>query len=435
MGRLDDEFDFVASSVERAARLQRRACEKALRDPVVRAPALGRHLVSLYEAIEQQVVVRRCAFKVALDDVVRRDAIVGMRELVWRVRDMQSNLTWLDAAGSATLDLGTTYYVEALARDLVARDVELTVVTTDQFSYATSSEPWRPVIEAWGHGLPPDEPKVVVVMVPRREQRSGLLHPLIVHELGHAVDSEHGTVDQIMSNAVQRQPLNRRFGKASQELAAAQKMPLADAGQLLIERLRYWVAEAFCDAVAVGQLGPTYLYSFLAEVAASSMDEPGPKHPPPRERIALLVDHVDGAGWAPVLAAADADLDGWIRSIVASRPSHKGANGFLVWAVRNLRALIYRHARKALRGSFFGYDEAELAEVRELLDAGIPPAQRSSGEPARAETIMLASWLSALKAVGGGTAALALAPDAPQLASLMPAALELSALTRAWRVT
>ena len=45
---------------------------------------------------------------------------------------------------------------------------------------------------------------------------------------------------------------------------------------------------------------------------------------------------------------------------------------------------------------------------------------------------MLACWHAALAGAGSGPEALAKAPDADELADMLPAALELSALTRAW---
>lgn len=432
MDTLDSDFEFVAASVERAARIQRAACRDVLDDPSAKGHALAGHLDLAYDAVERRVANRRTMYAVAPDDTVRSDAIVEMRRLVWDVRRLQTNLAWLEAAQEPPLDLGTTYFVESAARALVARDVEVTVVATDFTSYATSSDPWEPLIADWGIGVPPGAPTVVVVFIPRRERHSGLLHPLIIHELGHAADTEHGLVDEIWDVAQQRKRLAARFAKAVSEFATAEKLDVGDARNILAAQLRSWIAEALCDSIAVHHLGPTYLYSFLAEVAAGSLDEPGPKHPPARQRVRLLMTHLSRLNWTDRIAARDPALAAWIDEHTAEDVPYSGAAGFLVWAVDELSAVIRTRTTRLLGKRVFLPDADELAEVDELLRASIPPAQRQSGVGVRRESIIVACWESALAAAGGGPAALADAPDAPALAAILPAALEMSALTAAW---
>lgn len=223
---------------------------------------LGRHLDLAYDAIEQHLEQRRAQFSMAPDDAVREHAIIDLRSLVWDVRKLQSNLAWLEAAQRPPLDLGTTYFVESTARALVAPQIEVTLVSADRTSYATSSDPWEPLITGWGAGLPGDEPTVVVVFIPRREEHSGLLHPLIVHELGHAADSQHGLVDQIWAEAQQRVRLGRRFRDAVSGFANDQGLDAKVANDEVSGLLRSWIAESMCDSIATYRLGPTYLYSF-----------------------------------------------------------------------------------------------------------------------------------------------------------------------------
>jgi hypothetical protein len=434
VGAVGDDFAFVAASVTRAARLQRAACRRVLEDDTARGKALARHLDLAYEAIERRVADRRSQFSLALDDAEREDAVVEMRRLVWDVRRLQSNLTWLDAAQRPPLDLGTTYFVEDAARALIAADVEVTVISADQPSYATASNPWEPLIAEWGTGIPADEPTVVVIFIPRREERSGLLHPLVMHELGHAVDTEHETVAAIWQLAKGRTRLGARFAKAVTEFSTTHSVDPQDTTDHVASRLRSWIAETFCDCLALHHLGPTYLYSFLAEVAAGSMDEPGPWHPPPRQRIRLLVENLDGLGWSDVLREGDPALESWVRTCIAIKPEYSDVEGFLTWSVDDLRAVVRNQTKRLLRNRIFSPNPEELAEVSQLLAAGIPPAQRRSGEAIARESIMLQCWHAALEGAGHGPAALADAPDAPELSAVLPAALELSALTEAWTV-
>lgn len=436
MGTLDDDFAFVAASVERATGLQRRACRVVLDDRTRRGQALARHLDLAYEAIERQIADRRASYGVASDDEVRGDAIVEMRRLLWFVRDLQKNLAWLEASQQPPLDLGTMYFVENAARVLVASNIEVIVIPAEHASYATSSDPWEPLIEEWGKGIPQEDPAVVVIFIPKREERSGLLHPLIMHELGHAADTQHGLVEEIWQTAKKRARFVKRFSRAVSDFAESQDLDPSDANDHVSERLRYWVAESLCDCIAVHHLGPSYLYSFLAEVAAASLDEPGPKHPSPRQRIRLLVEHLDKIGWSGDVKTGNASLDAWVKQTCAGQlPPYSDIDQFLTWAVDELKAVVRKRSQRLLDKRVFSPDKEELVEVRDLLRAGIPPAQRRTGEAVAQETIMLACWHAALDGSDDGMSALANAPDTPQLADILPAALELSALTNAWRAT
>lgn len=434
MAALDDEFEFVAASVERAANLQRGVIADALEADTVRNPRLLQHLVAAYDAVLAHVAQRRLDYAAAADDVVRRSAIVEMRELVWSVRDMQSNLPWVEAARRNVLDLGSTFWLERLARDTIDPNAEVTVIATDHPSYATQTNPWRPLITDFGLGIAADEPPVVVVHIPRREQHSGLLHPLIVHELGHAIDSQHDVVLDIWRAISTRTPFQRRFTRAVTMYGAAEGLSTGEAAHYVARRLVYWITESFCDSLAASRLGPTYLYSFLAEVAAGTIDDAGEKHPPARERVALISEQLVAAGWGDSMAAADPMLDQWVNDQLAVRPPHLGVAGFLVWATGYVKAVVRRHARAAIGGSVLTPAAAGLGEAIELLAAGIPPAQQASGQSIAPEVVILACWYSALAASGGGPTALPNAADAPQLATVLPAALELCAVVESWSV-
>lgn len=433
MATAADSFAFVAASVERAIRLQSDACKRVLTDPAsTHAHGLAQHLDDAYAALLAHVTRRRVDFRAAPDNAARDDAIVEMRQLLWSVRELQTNLAWLDATRDSPIDLGTRYYVERVARDIVADDVEVTVVATEHMSYATTSNPFEDLIEGWGTRTG-NRRSVVVVLIPRREQHSGLLHPLIVHELGHAADSASGLVDGIWTTARTRSRLSAKFSAAASGLARDQGLDPSDATDHIAERLRAWIAEALCDAIATQLLGPTYLYSFIAEVIAASLDESGPRHPPPRQRVRHIVAQLDRLGWKEFTRQQDLGLDDWVRALIQGRVTYVGVAEFLTWAIDDLRAVIRTAAEKVVGSRRFLPDSEELAEVRALLDLKVPPAQQLDGrKPIQPASIMLCCWHAALAGRGGGPAALAPAADAEEHAELLPAALELSAIVDAW---
>jgi hypothetical protein len=433
MAQLDDDFEFVTASVERTVRQQRAACETVAEDSSASSRGLARHLLLAYRAIERQIQKRRGRYQEALDNPMRQDIIVEMRQLLWDVRELQSNLEWLASAQQSPLDLGTKYFVEEIARGIVAPRVELTVVSGGSPSYATSSNPWEPLINDWGEGVPSNEPIVVVVFLPRREEATGLLHPLIVHELGHAADERMGLVDKIWAKAQKRKRLSKRFAAAVNELKETKELDTETARGHVAERLRSWIAEALCDSIAVHHLGPSYLYAFLAEVGAGNMDQPGAKHPSPRQRIRHMRTDLVDLKWLSFVRKADPALERWVATQCEQRMSYSGLAEFLTWAIDELQPGIRQVVQGLLRKRVFLPDGQHLSEVEELLGAGIPPAQRRSREPVSREAILLACWHAAMKENGGGPGALPGAVDTSQLLELLPAALELCALAHAWK--
>jgi hypothetical protein len=437
MVSLDDEFGFVTASARRAVRRQRAACgvdpESAERH---RGDALARHLDLQYAAIERQIEKRAKRYTKALDDTVREDAIVEMRKILHDAKKAQLNLEWIAASRNPPLDLGTRYFVEDLARQLVADDVELTFVSATQSSYETNSDPWKKIIDKWGDGIPPEEPTVVVIFLPRREESAGLLHPLIVHELGHAAVNTHKLLKDVWEAAAKRKRFAKRFPEGVATLLDEDeegKLDQETAAMALSKLLGTRITEVLCDSIALHLLGPTYLYSFLVEVAAGNMDFPSHLHPLPRQRIRRALDDLDRCGWAEVMEAADPKLDQWVRLQAAHEPELAGREEFLLWAIEELSAEIRKVAQRHIgKARLFKPDADEFDEVCELLAAQIPPAQLLSGKPVPREQIILASWCAALGKGSGGPAALPEAAERIELAELLPAALELSAVAGAW---
>lgn len=431
MATRDDDFTFVAEAALRASRTVSLASASVLASTSGGGHALAKHLALAANAVQDRVAERTAEYQAATTEAVKDDAIVELRRVLIRVREFQQTLDWLDYAEDSPLDLGTRYFVEAAARKLVAPDCEVTVVSTTSRSYATTSDPMRPVIDNWGAGIPASEPTVVVVFIPRREERSGLLHPLIVHELGHAADSRHGYVSTIMQRASTRSRLPKKFSDLVTQFAAVQKCTNAEAADRLYEMLRSWIAEMFCDSFAAHFLGPSYLYSFLVEVGAASLDDASVTHPPPRQRIRTILGTLDRLGWTDLMHDQDPALDAWVRETAQVSAPYTGLWEFLTWAMDDLHAVIRKEVERSLGGASLSANATLLDEIALLLAAGIPPSQLEGGAVSR-RLVILASWYAAISAEGGGPKALAVAPDSEELAKLMPAALELGALVDAW---
>ena len=425
-----DEFGLVAGSLSRALRAIRQEATALLTRGAGPGEALAGHIELLCDAVEAHLTQRRQDFAASADPAVQEAAVLELQELLGKVRHLQV-VGWLRAAESSPLDLGTRYFVESVARRVVSADVEVTVAATDDRSYSTTSDPFAPAISAWGAGIPAGSATVAIVSIPQREERSGLLHPLIIHELGHTVDDVHDTIDGVVVRARGEAVFEATFQSTANAVAASLQVSPQEAADWLDERLRGWCTEVFCDLLATLILGPTYLYAFAGEVVSENIEVPAEDHPPPRARVTFMLDALDRLGWQQTMADADSAVDAWLRRFAGVACRCAGPYDYLMTAVTSRNGAIYDAATNALQGSPFVPGE-QLEKVSELLENGIPPAQLPGGEAAPREAIIFAGWKVAIREAGGGPGGLALAPARAELAELLPAALELAALTEAW---
>lgn len=465
MDDVDREFALLAASVERTARVQQDEVTRFLqaaprrridqtsplstaeaesddRDRTLRAvlgdwqlrhgAVLARHLSAAYDSLLDHADQRRADYETLPDAEAKRGAVTELRQLVAGARSLHRSLGWLDAARDPPLDLGTRYLVDYLTARLVARDAEVTVVSGER-SYGKVANPLSPVFALSGAALPAEE-LAIVVFIPRREQRSGLLHPLIIHELGHAADDRHGLVRQVLHAAEEDSELMASLATAAQSQAEATGDERGTVGQALGARLAAWTEEAVCDAFAAQLLGPTYLYSFMAIVGTSDLDQAGAEHPPTRQRIRLLLEQLEQLGWAELMGMSK-DVDAWFRQTADAEAHYEDREeGFCVEALGRLapqvRATVANHVGQL---TFKAEDFASVhLEIVDLLGVGIPPSQTVNRQRINRPAIILGSWLFAVQRMGRDLAGLARAADVPELSRLLPKALQDAALLEAW---
>jgi hypothetical protein len=434
MDTADREFAFLAASVERTARVQQQAAKEHLSSDPRRGRQLAQHLAAAYDALLTHTENRRQEWAESDDAEFRRGAIVEMRNLVAGARGLHSTLMWLDAAANPPLDLGSRYLIEQAARGLVSPDAEVTIVAATDRSYATFTNPLAPVFELSGASKAPST-LAIVVFVPRREQKSGLLHPLVIHELGHAADARHGLVGAVLEGAGSQSELQEALLDAATRHAEQADGDVAASADLINARLAAWSEEAFCDALAAQILGPTYLYSFIAVVGTEDLDVAGDEHPPTRLRVRLLLEHLASLSWNDTVATADPEIDAWCRGVAAEVATYDEPDvGFAVDALQQLAPRLRRAVAEHVGSNAFtsADNDRVSTEIQQLLQNGIPPAQASGGSAIPRAAIILGSWHFAIAQEGGGLSALATAPDVPELSRLLPKALEISALVDAW---
>jgi hypothetical protein len=459
LDRLDREFNLLAASAQRTARVQRdevkRFLETTQRQPLVsaktspslavgdsqprRGAVLAKHLHGAYDALIAHVAQRVVDYRTLPDAKSKVGALTEMQQMVVGARNLHRSLSWLDAAGNPPLDLGTRYLVDQITATLVVGHAEVTVVAATDRSYATVTNPLRPVFELSGATLPSSE-TIIVVFVPRREQRSGLLHPLIMHELGHAANKRHNLVGRVLATKPGSDALSAVMGEArknaeasASEAAGADE--LAAIAEAVAARFVAWIEEAICDAIAAHILGPTYLYSFMAIVGTSDIDTAGDEHPTTRQRIRLLLAQLDGLGWRGILLDAAPNIDEWFRDAASKAPEHVDPDAA---CCETELARLYQVIVDVVLGHLDGlvFYASNFDPIREEIDAlltlGIPPCQTVTRAPVGRAAIILGSWLFAVEAQGGDLDALAVAADVPELSRLLPKALQDAAMLEAW---
>lgn len=461
MDSLDREFALLAASAERTARVQRAEVvhflktaprAKTVISSESQAPdvpysestvdleprsgiVLAGQMLAAYDTLLAYVAQQRTEYNTLPGKAAKHGAITEMRKLVAGVRDLHRSLSWLDAARNPPLDLGTRYFVDEIVAQLISPEAELTVVAGER-SYGKMSNPFSPVFALTGNSTP--EGLAIVVFIPRREKKSGLLHPLIVHEIGHAANDQHGLVARILSATSGDPEFERTKTRTAESIGGKAPEELAAATESINHRLSSWVEEALCDALGAQLLGPTYLYAFMAIVGTSNLDRGSQEHPSTRQRIQLLLRQLDSAGWKPLMRDEVPEVDGWFREAAEiTRAYPDPEEEFCAQALDNVADLVRLEVKKAVAGLTFRATEysAFKQEIGELLDAGLPPSQTVTGNQIGRASIILGSWLFGIHAMGDDLAALAQAADIPQISHLLPKALQDGALLAAWSAT
>jgi hypothetical protein len=457
---LDREFALLAASAERTARVQRAEIvhflETAPRaETMTQAEGQGssgpyvdptpdleprsgiilaRHLLVAYDTLVMYVDQQRAEYRTLPGGKAKYGATIEMRKLVSGIRDLHRSLSWLDAARNPPLDLGTRYFVDGMVAQLVSPDAEVTVVAGER-SYGKLSNPFSPVFTLTGVRAPADGLSIVV-FIPRREKKSGLLHPLIVHEIAHAANDQHSLVTRVLNAAVKDGDFVTRRKETAENIGGKTPEGLAAAMESINLRLSSWIEEALCDAFGAQLLGPTYLYAFMAIVGTSNLDQASEEHPSTRQRIRLLLRQLDDTGWTSLMEEEVPEVDNWFRQ--AAKVMHAYSDleeKFCVYALDSITDLIQREVEshvKELRFRAKEYSTVIKDEMSTLLKAGLPPSQTVKGKRINRASIILGSWLFGIHAKGDDLSALAQAADIPQISLLLPKALQDGALLAAW---
>ncbi len=400
-------------------------------------------ILKLIQALDEQV---EGDFESAQSDHERRAILTKLRHLVEVTRVLNHVLAYLQPLQprAGQLGLGTAYLVHELGRALIDPHVDLIETPLDTPTYATRSWPFERLLHGEKHYLlSPAELRAArgkgwpaLMMFPCREATNVFLAPLLVHELGHPAAERNGLVDglwaKLRSDVPQWPGLLEAYLKASEGSDGAERDRKRNEATLGI---RIKLEELLCDALAICCLGPSYLYAFVGHVAATSLAEAMPKHPPTALRIEVMLRGSRRMGWDEVLLKTPR-IGEWLDELAGAGVSTLRNESELLHALRVASEAVGEFAvAHARAGDVLFTPErfaAQGALLGDLLKDNILPAQIDhDGTHADRSAVLLAGWIHGL---GGKppTAIPELLADR-ELHSFLDKALEMSTVLEQWR--
>lgn len=303
----------------------------------------------------------------------------------------------------------------------------------------------RPVVQAGLRARLPD--RFAVFRFPVALREDGLQHSILVHELGHYLDSAESLYREAWLEARPAVKdrivrfISRQMGTVPQGL---------DQGRVeaLISVYATWLSETVSDLFAARVLGPAYLFSSIEFVSfRPDLTNGSETHPPSATRLWIILEELKALGWQSgledCLQLEITEPRRWTAAAIRALPGAERPWRVFERCLRELLPAIRRVVRRRVGTN--SYRRAEYLEYSEkmagLLGHRVPPGQLwTDGGPSGAippKAIVNAGWFFHLGGYKGWPAlrgdALGRAYEKRQLLSrLVLKALEISYVVRRW---
>jgi hypothetical protein len=357
-----------------------------------------------------------------------------MRQSVIVLRNAHGALPWVELSKRPSINLGSLYLAEELARLEVGTDVDLVVVPNQEYMYSTSSWPFAAVIRATRGFVERTTRRPIVMNYPLTDDDRVLLHPIFAHELGHASANEHGLVQAVAARFDSDATFVAELTKTVDAINAATGTPKVEISGAIRTVLQRWIEELICDHLALEAMGPAFLWAFAAFALPFTYSEAGPYHPPNTLRIRLALDLLSQRGWDPFMSQVAPGVSAWLDGVAADSAATTGSlDGDFLLAQMGSHAVFFQDAAAARIGS--GRLEADKAaepakEATSLLERLILPVGFENRIEPRA--ILLGGWVCGFLRHGDNSRGCAKTTSDRGLQELVGKAIELSTVSAAW---
>jgi hypothetical protein len=329
--------------------------------------------------------------------------------------------------GRTDLPVGVLHLIDALIEDLLKASADPVVHLGQPYMYSTirMADQWKKLSAELGvTWTEPVEP--IIFNLPGLDPSNALLSPILAHEVGHSVIQRHDLVADVDSR------LDVSAVDALKTAYAA--TPGADVDDAM-EQFGRWVEELLCDALATELTGPGLLFAGAVFLPASSAGHSGPNHPDPAQRIALTLEQLDRGGWIPFLEGRCPTSLEWLRQVASLGPASPSPRETLLRGLVDLATdALIEVATDYLAGAGLKWSDFEPKEaaVRELVEAGIPPAELD-GEPVSPWSVVASVWMNAIATHGDSAGGLAQAAADVPMSQFALKTVEMSRVLRFWK--
>ena len=433
------ELSFLAQSVRRSTAALR--TEVAAVSADVGDSALCKYLVAILSAVDAQVALLEQRSSVESDETSRNAILQELRFLNLTGRGLHEAAPWLKSLRKPELHLGVSYFLSEACAALLHGPAELILNPDMEYMYSTLAlaPSFTRLLTELGGAVPVADPPVVI-NYPALEQKTLLLHAVLVHELGHEAIDRHSLRDAVFGRYEDLTALDSRFAAAVSAFVEAERdqgreLSLEEAGVILRGCLTDWLEELVCDYLALTYLGPSYLAAATAFLLAVGSTQASPTHPATSLRIRLMLGLTERLGWLDTLEKhAEAPLQ-WLREIAEQvQPARSPHVTFLEETLVDLdvttQDVVVDHlGGAALTPDGFAQTSDELLA---LVGMGILPAQLDDGSAPDTRAILLAVWLVGLGGYAMPGDLVALLSDVDRQA-MLGRALEMSVVLERWR--
>jgi hypothetical protein len=438
------EIAFQASALRRSLRDLVEAVKIAEGTEQKRGLQLCAYLRKALDAIAKRIAALELQFAASAAATEQAAIIREVRLLNAAVRGLHDSVPWLGSLRAPTLSLGLIYFLDEAAAALLRGRADLILNAGASYMYSTMAleRSFAILLSKLGEEVPAG-PAPLVITYPKLEEERVLLHPVLVHELGHDAVNHHDLRDQVFKRATNLDHLNRQFEEAVKSFeqfqrdTGAEPVSQEECALMLRRLLTAWLEELLCDHVALAYLGPSYLFAATAFLLPVSSAQPSDTHPASHARIRMLLQFVRVLDWHRLLEARVPGIMRWLNA-VSEEPLPAEVPGFLRFVddAMDLLAIPMRETvTEHLRDEVFrpvSYENVS-EELKDLLGNEVLPAQLSSSEPADRRAILLAGWLHSIEQRGDRPESIPGALENLDIQRFLAKALEMSFILERWR--